>query len=422
MASKLSSILVKLGLIPIRKLDQAFQNQVINGGTLDSALLELGLIREKDLIRVLVEASDLPSIQLAELAVDDSRALVSIFPQKLALRYQVIPVSRVGEQVGVLVNAEFDKNKIEEIGFMLGVSLIARVVPEPRLLAFASEIYGFELEERQKRILSRLGPPAAYPDAFVKPWISPESSGAAGAGPQAAAPDAPVIAETPSNSDHDITPVPEFSYVERQISPNILVPTISRERRTGEQERALQPVVEKRAPAEYDSNEDLEEGEDGLHDAVTRPGFTFPEQKKQRSPFSESGPIGPLPEGLPRFENGDPEFTDSGTVRQVTVDSDARGSDEAPGTPRISRIEDAMTEPMGSAIDSIPMRAERLPSDTTQTDAISFEAPAPVVEAPAPVMEAPAPVVEAPAPVMEAPAPVVKPPAPVVKPPAPRPA
>ncbi|MBU1070652.1 hypothetical protein KJ975_13900 [Myxococcota bacterium] len=383
MASKLSSILVKLGLIPIRKLDQAFQNQVINGGTLDSALLELGLIREKDLIRVLVEASDLPSIQLGDFTLEDSRALVAIFPQKLALRYQVIPVTRVGEQVGVLVNAEFDKNKIEEIGFMLGVSLIARVVPEPRLLAFASKIYGFELEERQNRILGRLGPPVAYPETFVKPWISQDPIAPAAASPEATAPEGPTAGETPTTSDHDVTPVPEFNYVERQISPNILVPTISRERITGEQERAVQPVQEKKSPAEYDSIETSEEGEDGLHDAVTRPGFTFPEHKTHHSPFSESGPIGPLPEGLPRYENDDPEFNDSGTVRQV-IGEPVSNEDEAQGIPQIPRIEDAMTEPMGSSDASIPMRDERLPSDTTQTDAISYEAPAPVLEAPAP--------------------------------------
>ena len=261
MASKLSSILVKLGLIPIRKLDQAFQNQVINGGTLDSALLELGLIREKDLIRVLVEASELPSIQLAELTLDDSRELVSIFPQKLALRYQVIPVARVGEQVGVLVNAEFDKNKIEEIGFMLGVSLIARVVPEPRLLSFASRIYGFELDERPARILAKLGAAIPYPDTFVKPWV-PASADATDpdATPTRDVPEEPL----PVIASADATPVPEFSYRERQVSPQILVPTITRERSTGELTRPSIPEKKPgppRSPAELDDDEN---GEDGV--------------------------------------------------------------------------------------------------------------------------------------------------------------
>jgi len=425
MASKLSSILVKLGLIPIRKLDQAFQNQVINGGTLDSSLLELGLIREKDLIRVLVEASDLPSIQIAELSLEDSPELVSIFPQKLALRYQVIPVTRVGEQVGVLVNAEFDKNKIEEIGFMLGVSLIARVVPEPRLLSFASRIYGFDLDERQTRILGRLGTTAAYPDAYVKPWsqvveppvataaVVPEPAdivakpadivakpAAVVAKPAAVVPEPAAVVPDP---DHDSTPVPEFRYVERQISPNILVPTISRERTTGEQVQALPPEPKKQAgpaPAEYDN--EGEEGEEGVHDAVTRPGFTFPTRRKHQSPFSESGPIGPLPEGLPRLENEAPESADSGTVRQIMDDVLPSGT---PGTPEKALIEDAMTEPMDFTEASIPLRAGRfLPSDTTQTDAI-FDTP---VESRPSALEVAPPVVHKPQPAPK-PAPITGP-------------
>jgi len=386
MASKLSSILVKLGLIPIRKLDQAFQNQVINGGTLDSALLELGLIREKDLVRVLVEASELPSIQLGELTLDDSRELVSIFPQKLALRYQVIPVARVGEQVGVLVNAEFDKNKIEEIGFMLGVSLVARVVPEPRLLSFASRIYGFELDERPARILGKLGPAIVYPDSFVRPWVQPIADAADTGAPPA--PEAPE--EPPVIASADATPVPEFSYRERQVSPQILVPTITRERSTGElarpavPEKKPAPPVSALTPAELGDGEDGEDGEDGVHEAVTRPGFTFPERRRHRSPFSDSGPIGPIPEGLPKFENEQEGFSDSGAIRQVALGSDAPGTPNEAGTPE-TRLEEAMTEPMSTGEASIPLRAGRPPSDTTQTDTLpDYAAPVAPTE-PAPV-------------------------------------
>jgi len=393
MASKLSSILVKLGLIPIRKLDQAFQNQVINGGTLDSALLELGLIREKDLVRVLVEASELPSIQLAELTLDDSRELVSIFPQKLALRYQVIPVARVGEQVGVLVNAEFDKNKIEEIGFMLGVSLVARVVPEPRLLSFASRIYGFELDPRQTRILAKLGAAIPYPETYVKPWVAVQPQEASvEAEPEPPPQAATLIAPLPGEDSaqvappaEDATPVPSFNYVERQVSPQVLVPTITRERITGEQARATS-APKTSAEAERPEGSE-EEDEDGVHDAVTRPGFTFPEHRQRRSPFSESGPIGPLPEGLPSVHDDTAGRSDTGTIRQVAEAHEDDGSATSPAGVPTPRLEEAMTEPMELS-EPLPVRAERLPSDTTQTDAIpDFQSPGPV----APVAAMPIP-------------------------------
>lgn len=290
MASKLSSILVKLGLIPIRKLDQAFQNQVIHGGTLDSALLELGLIREKDLIRVLVEASGLPSIQPSEIVPDNIRELVSVFPQKLALRYQVIPVVQVGSRVGVLVNAEFDKNKIDEIGFMLGVGLVARVIPEPRLMHFASVIYGVPLDERHQRILDRIGFSVQYPDICVRPWVEDDKAPGDGKDEQNSG-------EPADAGDAERTPTPEFQYVERAVAPDVLVSTITREHQTGEMAKAKPGTDPQHAesPPNANAREEIGEEED-IHQVTTRPGFTFPGQRRSRSPFSESGPIGPLPE------------------------------------------------------------------------------------------------------------------------------
>ncbi len=302
MASKLSSILVKLGLIPIRKLDQAFQNQVIHGGTLDSALLELGLIREKDLIRVLVEASGLPSIQPADIVPENIRELVSLFPQKLALRYQVIPVTRVGSKVGVLVNAEFDKNKIDEIGFMLGVGLVARVVPEPRLMHFASVIYGVSFDERQARILDRIGHSVQYPEDCVRAWDEDEKP-AAPAGPEDAG-------EGPE-PEGERTPTPEFRYVERAVAPEVLVSTITREHQTGEMAKAAPSKNGLKPPAESRNDED----EEDIHQVTTRPGFSFPGQHRPRSPFSDSGPVGPLPEVMASSLSGMPA-PDTG-VRQI---------------------------------------------------------------------------------------------------------
>ncbi len=345
MASKLSSILVKLGLIPIRKLDQAFQNQVIHGGTLDSALLELGLIKEKDLIRVLTEASELPSIQLADMEVGDSKQLVSVFPQKLALRYQVIPIIRREDRVGVLVNAEFDRNKIEEIGFMLGVTLCARVVPEPRLLHFASLIYGFEIDDRQKRILAKLGDLSAYPENHCKAWDLVQAPEAFSMG-EASEPVENQPAPVDVVPDRDSTPVPEFSYVERTVPTEILVPTIRNEHITGEHARLLRSELEPQIPPEL-KTEVIEDDE--MQEAVTRPGFTFPEKKQHKSPFSDSGAIGPLPDHLPG------KFPDTGSFPVQ----------EKPGQIQ-AEMEPFLTEPMGSP--EIPAHADNEVPETSETE------------------------------------------------------
>lgn len=356
MASKLSSILVKLGLIPIRKLDQAFQNQVIHGGTLDSALLELGLIREKDLIRVLVEASGLPSIQPSEIVPDNIRNLVSMFPQKLALRYQVIPVVHIGSRVGVLVNAEFDKNKIDEIGFMLGVGLIARVVPEPRLMHFASMVYGVPLDERHQRILDRIGFSVQYPEICVRSWSEEETvrEEKAPTSQNASAPE--IIANT------ERTPTPEFQYIERVVAPEVLVSTLTREHQTGE----LVKTQTENTPSQF--SKELSEDEPDIHQITTRPGFTFPGQRRPRSPFSDSGPIGPLPEVM--NSSLTQTFASETEVRQIPNAS----SESEPDTHLLGTVSDESAFDKND--DTIPMEkvdSEEVENARTSTSSISIE-------------------------------------------------
>ena len=47
--SRLSSLLVRDGLIGVKRMEQAFQRQVIYGGALDTILLEMGAISEERL-------------------------------------------------------------------------------------------------------------------------------------------------------------------------------------------------------------------------------------------------------------------------------------------------------------------------------------------------------------------------------------
>ena len=60
-ASRLASLLVQDSLVSAKKMAQAFQRQVIYGGTLDTILLEMDVIDEGALVEAMGRASSLPT-------------------------------------------------------------------------------------------------------------------------------------------------------------------------------------------------------------------------------------------------------------------------------------------------------------------------------------------------------------------------
>jgi hypothetical protein len=66
MPSRLSSLLVRDGLVGVKRMEKAFQRQVIYGGSLDTILLEMALVPEDRLTQYLALASGLPPASRAE--------------------------------------------------------------------------------------------------------------------------------------------------------------------------------------------------------------------------------------------------------------------------------------------------------------------------------------------------------------------
>ena len=82
--SRLSSLLVRDGLVGVKRMEKAFQRQVIYGGSLDTILLEINAVPEERLTQYLALASGLPPA-----ARDESRTIdlvaVGLLPSELAV-------------------------------------------------------------------------------------------------------------------------------------------------------------------------------------------------------------------------------------------------------------------------------------------------------------------------------------------------
>src|SRR3954454_9396530 len=103
MTSRLASLLVQDGLVSAKKMAEAFQRQVIYGGTLDTILLEMDIIDEPTLLDALGRASSLP-IAGDLPSLDQLRAaeVTRSMPHAMSERYRAVPVALDGNLLRLL--------------------------------------------------------------------------------------------------------------------------------------------------------------------------------------------------------------------------------------------------------------------------------------------------------------------------------
>ena len=131
MPSRLSSLLVRDGLVGVKRMEKAFQRQVIYGGSLDTILLEMNLVPEERLTQYLALASGLPPAARNEgqFIDDDAIQLVS---SDTAMQYRAIPVASDGEALRMLVCAPLELGELEDLADLLDRPLQPLITPEYR--------------------------------------------------------------------------------------------------------------------------------------------------------------------------------------------------------------------------------------------------------------------------------------------------
>lgn len=131
MASRLSSLLVRDGLVGVKRMEKAFQRQVIYGGSLDTILLEMGLVPDERLTQYLSLASGLPPASRAECNVFDVEAVRKV-SEEVAHEHRVVPLALDGDALRVLVCEPVDMAALEELADEVDLPIQPLIVPEYR--------------------------------------------------------------------------------------------------------------------------------------------------------------------------------------------------------------------------------------------------------------------------------------------------
>jgi len=140
MSVRLGEILVKESLITQDQLQKALEFQRVNGGKLGSCLTKMGFITDDDITGVLSRQYGVPSINLKYYEIDPN--VIRLIPQDTALRYQVVPLSRVGSVLTIAMTDPTNVFAMDDVKFMTGFNVEPVVASESAISDAISRCYG----------------------------------------------------------------------------------------------------------------------------------------------------------------------------------------------------------------------------------------------------------------------------------------
>jgi hypothetical protein len=158
MASRLSSLLVRDGLVGVKRMENAFQRQVIYGGCLDTILLEMKLVAEPRLMQYLSLATGLPPATQEETDVFDAQAMQHC-PVDLGRAFRVVPLCFEEGALRVLVHDPVELSLLEDLANELECPVQPLVVPEYRFHMVFARTYGGNPNDRFVALAQREEPP-----------------------------------------------------------------------------------------------------------------------------------------------------------------------------------------------------------------------------------------------------------------------
>src|SRR5246500_3860599 len=140
MSVRLGEILVKESLISQEQLHKALEYQRANGGKLGSCLTKMGYITDDDITGVLSRQYGGASLNLKYYEIEPN--VIRLIPQDAALRYQVVPLSRVGSVLTIAMTDPTNVFAMDDVKFMTGFNVEPVVASESAIADAISRFYG----------------------------------------------------------------------------------------------------------------------------------------------------------------------------------------------------------------------------------------------------------------------------------------
>jgi general secretion pathway protein E/type IV pilus assembly protein PilB len=117
----LSDVLIEKGLLAPQQLEEALGLHRAEGLRLDRAIVQLGLLTERQVLEVMSEQLHLPLVNLEEIAIDPDT--LRSLPARIVYRKRLVPISRSNGTLNVATSDAFDLYAFDDIRLMTGLKI-----------------------------------------------------------------------------------------------------------------------------------------------------------------------------------------------------------------------------------------------------------------------------------------------------------
>lgn len=148
---KLIDILIITKLITDEQLRQALEVQKTKGGYLSEVLTGLGFVTEDALKVILSERLEIPPINLERLKVD--KDILKFISERVARFYQVLPISRIGKTITVVMSDPMNVFALDDIKTLTGLVVKPVLATQKEIERAINQYYGEETKGAIENII-----------------------------------------------------------------------------------------------------------------------------------------------------------------------------------------------------------------------------------------------------------------------------
>lgn len=139
MKKRLGDLLVDSKLITRQQLQEALAAQKVTGERLGQTLINLGFVREEDILNALEMQLGIPKISLANRI---NPALIKSLPESIIRRHRVIPVSREGNRMIVAMFDPLNVVALDDIRLTTGCEVDPVIAPQSEIDQAIQRVFG----------------------------------------------------------------------------------------------------------------------------------------------------------------------------------------------------------------------------------------------------------------------------------------
>lgn len=146
---KLGDLLVSTKKINKNQLEEALRHQKkIKTKRIGEVLVDMGFVKEEDILEVLEEQLKIPSVDLANYKINP-RATASI-PENIARRYNLIPIDKIDNTLILAMSDPFNIFAIDDVKLLTGMDIKVVISLKSVILKAIDKFY---IEESTKKVL-----------------------------------------------------------------------------------------------------------------------------------------------------------------------------------------------------------------------------------------------------------------------------